>query len=167
MAIKKPMVMVDANVYVNGKHHLGTSKSVKTPKIARGKVEQVSGGFKRSVSNGVFEELEGEFGLNEYSQAVMSLLRASEEGEEVEVYIKGNITVGGKRKLAEARWRGLYDIEDGEWKAGEEVERKVSAKLHYAQLIVDGYEEYRLDTDNMIGVVDGVDLLEVDRKNLM
>ena len=165
--LKTPTKIVDANIWINNTHHLGTNASVKTPKIATGRTDQKVAGFTRKLSTGVFEPLEGEFELLEYSPAVMEILASGTDGTDVEILIKASLYSGGKKIPYVALWKGLAEVEDGELKAGEDVSRKVKMDLHYASLTIDGYEEYRLDIDNIIGIVDGVDKLEELRKHIM
>ncbi len=46
-------------------------------------------------------------------------------------------------------------------------ERTLKFKLTKATLTINGKQEYFLDSDNWVGIVNGVDLLERVRKNVM
>ena len=162
--LKKPQSIVDGNIWINGTSHLGVSTSAKTPKIATGKNEQKVGGFTRKLSNGIFEALEAEFEIAEYSPVVMKTI---EESEEIEVLLKASLISGGTKVPFIATWKGLAEVEDGELKAGENVSRKVKMDLHTAILVIDGYEHYRLKINDLVGVVDGVDRYEELRKHIM
>lgn len=165
--LKKPQNIVDANIWINSTNYLGVTTSLKSPKIATGRNDQKVAGFTRKLSTGIFEPLEGEFEISEYSPAVMAMLSNTQDGQDVEILIKASIYSGGTRVPLVAKWKGLVEVEDGELKAGENVSRKVKLDLYYAQLTIDGYEEYRLDINNLVGVVDGNDLNDTLRKHIM
>lgn len=168
--LKKPMSFVDANVWIkgtSGTSHLGVTMSAKTPKVATGRTEQKTGGFTRKVSTGIFEGLEAEFEISEYSPAVMNYLSSIEDDEDVEILLKASLVSGGKKISYVATWKGLIEVEDGEIKAGENVSRKVKIDCTTAILVVNGYEEYRLKVNDLIAIIDGKDRYAELRKHIM
>jgi P2 family phage contractile tail tube protein len=168
MAIMKPQTIVDANVWLEGKHHLGVVKKIKLPSIEFGKIEQKSGGFERELYNGILQKMEGEISFSTFSDVVFKAVASSHQGaDNAELLIKGSIYQNGTRLPYVAIWKGSINVEDKELEGGGEVERTIKMNLTFAQQTINGIEEYMIDTDNMIKKIAGVDLCEADRANIM
>ncbi|HDL8747286.1 TPA: phage major tail tube protein, partial [Yersinia enterocolitica] len=61
--------------------------------------------------------------------------------------------------------RGRHkEIDGGESKQGEYTETKVSTQCTYYKLTIDGKVVMEIDVVNLIEIVNGVDLLEAQRK---
>ncbi|HDL6948083.1 TPA: phage major tail tube protein, partial [Yersinia enterocolitica] len=56
------------------------------------------------------------------------------------------------------------EIDGGESKQGEDTETKVSTQCTYYKLTIDGKVVMEIDVVNLIEMVNGVDLLEAQRK---
>jgi P2 family phage contractile tail tube protein len=161
-----PQVMTGVNVFVDGFGHLGTSKTVTLPKITEGVVEVSSGGLTREIATGTLEKLECSFTLQEYSPYIYAALAAQKALDSVFI-LKANILQGGDNKSAVAIINGhIKEIDDGDWEAKKEIERKITLSVKSYALEIDGTQGIAVDVDNLIYLVDGVDFLESVRQNL-
>jgi P2 family phage contractile tail tube protein len=168
MAIIKPQTLVDANVFVNGKHHLGVSTKVKLPNIEFLKTEQKAGGFERELFNGILGKMEGELMFRVFSDKAFNAAKLSyQSSDHTEILIKASYYQNGNKYPVVATWKGNANVEDKELEAGAEVERTLKMSLVFAQLTINGKEEYQIDSDNMVCVVDGTDMLADLRSQIM
>ncbi|PHO10334.1 hypothetical protein CPG37_04610 [Malaciobacter canalis] len=166
-SMKYPQTLTDFNIFIGGIGHLGTSKKVSLPKIEQIRETITAGGFERSVDTGVFKELESEFILSEFSSVIFSAMSdASKTADGISIEAKGSIFQGGERISIVATFKGSVDIDDGDFEAGKQIERKISMKLNRYILEIDGKEMVMLDTINMIAKIDGKDLLEDLRSHI-
>jgi P2 family phage contractile tail tube protein len=168
MAMYKPQTLVDANVWVNGKHHLGVSSKVKLPEIEFLKTEQKAGGFEREIFNGILGKLEGEITFRVFSdKAFEAVQKAYQTSDHAEILIKASYYQNGKKYPIVANWKGNVNIEDKEFEAGGEVERTLKMSIVVADLSVNGKQEYQIDSDNMVCIIRGKDLLADLRSQIM
>lgn len=168
MALFKPQTIVDANIFINGKHHLGVSSKVKLPNIEFLKTEQKAGGFEREIFNGILGKMEGELTFRVFSDKAFDAAKLSyQSSDHTEILVKGSYYQNGKKHPIVANWKGNANVEDKELEAGGEVERTLKMSLVFAQLTIDGREEYQIDSDNMICIVGGSDLLSDLRGQIM
>ena len=58
-------------------------------------------------------------------------------------------------------------MEDKELEAGGEVERTLKMSIVVADLTINGKQEYQIDSDNMVCIVAGTDLLADLRSQIM
>lgn len=162
-----PQIMTDINIFVDGVGHLGTSDEFELPKIAQKKMTQEFGGFERELETGSFEKMEASITLNEYSASVYAAMAlANVTGAGVNLTIKGSISQGSKKIQALATIQGSIDIDDGKWKAGEKVNRKLKISVWFYAMEIGGKQACLFDTNNMIAIVDGVDFLANLRKHI-
>ena len=162
-----PQTLKDINIFVDGLGHLGTSKEIKLPVIKQKKQALTAGGFEQEFDTGTFEKLEAEFTLAEYSPIVFAAMVAGEAtGLGVNITVKASIIQGGKKIQALATLQGTVEVDDGTWKANQEVERKVKMNVNKYILEIGGKQGLLFDTRNMIAIIDGVDYLETLRKHI-
>jgi P2 family phage contractile tail tube protein len=160
MALIKPQTIVDANIYLDGVPHLGVSKEIKFPNIEFNKTTQKAGGFERNIFDGSFKPMESEITFRTFTKSGYKMAKkAYQSSDHSEVMIKASYYQNGKKYPIIAIWKGNANVEDKPLEAAGEVERTLKMDLVFAQLTIDGYEEYQIDSDNMIGIVDGTDLL--------
>jgi P2 family phage contractile tail tube protein len=168
MAIIKPQVVIDANVFIDGKHHLGVSSKVKLPNIEFLKTEQNAGGFERELFNGILGKMEGELTFRVYSKKAFDAAKLSyQSSDHTEILIKGSYYQDGKKHAIVANWKGNANVEDKDLEAGGEVERVLKMSIVVADLTIDGKQEYQIDSDNMVLIVGGTDLLADLRSQIM
>lgn len=155
-----PQTLTDINIFVDGIGHLGTSKKVTLPKIEMIRETQTAGGFERSLDTGIFKELSAEFVLSEYSSIVFAAMAAGAATNlGVNITVKGSFFQDGKRTSILATLQGSIDVDDGDMEANKAVERKISMKVNLYAMEIDGTQGCLFDTNNMIAIIDGVDLL--------
>lgn len=168
MAMIKPQTIVDANIFINGKHHLGVSSKVKLPNIEFLKTEQKAGGFEREIFNGILGKMEGELTFRTFSDKAFDASKlAYQSSDHTEILIKGSYYQNGKKYPIVANWKGNANVEDKELEAGGEVERTLKMSIVVADLTINGKQEYQIDSDNMVLIVGGTDLLADLRGQIM
>ncbi|HKM18919.1 MAG TPA: phage major tail tube protein [Aliarcobacter sp.] len=162
-----PQTMRDINVFVDGIGHLGTSEEFELPKINQKKFSQEFGGFEREILSGSFEKMEANVTLNEYSAAVYAAMAVGNvTGLGVNITVKGAIYQDGKSLQAIATIQGNIDIDDGSWKANEQVKRKLKIAVNLYAMEIDGKQACLFDVNNMIAMIDGVDFLATLRSQI-
>jgi P2 family phage contractile tail tube protein len=161
-----PQTITGVNIFVDGVGHLGTSKSVTLPKITEKTFESATGGLTREILTGTLEKMECSFTLQEYSPVVFAALAAQVATDSMYIF-KANINQGGANKALVSIVKGhIKEIDDGDYEAQKEVERKVTISASFYSMEIDGTQGVMIDANNMIYVVDGVDMLSTVRSNL-
>jgi len=168
MAVRTPEKISDVNVFIDGVGHLGVVEEVKLPEVKQ-KLESVNvGGIERDIQTGVFEKMEAEITLTEYSPIVYAAMAANmKKGLPVVFICKANIVQGGVKKGVVATIAGDVTINDNSLKGGETAKRTIKVSVRKYALEIDGKQGVLIDVDNLVAVLDGVDVLEELRKNLM
>jgi len=168
MAVRQPEKINGVNVFIDGIGHLGVVEEIKLPEIKQKLESVVSGGFERDVQTGIFEKMEAEINLTEYSPVAFAAMSANmKKGIPVVFICKANIVQDGKKKSVVATIAGDVTINDNTLKSGETVKRTIHVSVRKYVWEVDGKQGVMIDTDNLIAVIDGVDVLEELRKNIM
>lgn len=154
--LRKPQSFITGNAFLEEKHHLGVTEKIKTPSISFMKETQKAGGFERELLTGAIDKMEAEISFLEFSTATWkAAAKAYLEGDNASIEVKGSIYRNGKKVPYIFRGKGNVNVEDGDLESGGKIEQTVKMSLVFAQKIVDGYEEYMIDTDNMDGRIDG------------
>ena len=168
MAVRTPEKISDVNVFIDGIGHLGVVEEVKLPEIKQ-KLESVNvGGIERDIQTGIFEKMEAEITLTEYSPIVYAAMAANmKKGIPATFICKANIVQGGVKKGVVATIAGDITVTDNSLKGGETAKRTIKVSVRKYVWEVDGKQGVMIDVDNLIAVIDGVDVLEELRKNLM
>jgi P2 family phage contractile tail tube protein len=167
-SMKKPQTLTDANVFINGNHHLGVSSKVKLPKIDFLRDVQKAGGFERDLFNGILGKMEAEISLREFSKSAYGAVKnAWESADRAKFRVKANYHVDGKDYPVVANFNGNANVEDSPLEAGKGVERVLKISVTFADLTIDGKQEYQIDTDNMVCIIEGKDLFSTLRANLI
>ena len=168
MAVRQPEKINGVNVFIDGIGHLGVVEEVKLPEVKQ-KLESVNvGGIERDIQTGVFEKMEAEITLTEYSPIVYAAMAANmKKGLPVVFICKANIVQGGVKKGVVATIAGDVTINDNSLKGGETAKRTIKVSVRKYALEIDGKQGVLIDVDNLVAVLDGVDVLEELRKNIM
>jgi P2 family phage contractile tail tube protein len=168
MAVRTPEKISDVNVFIDGVGHLGVVEEVKLPEVKQ-KLESVNvGGIERDIQTGIFEKMEAEITLTEYSPIVYAAMAANmKKGLPVVFICKANIVQGGTKKGVVATIAGDVTVTDNSLKGGETAKRSIKVSVRKYALEIDGKQGVLIDVDNLVAVLDGVDVLEELRKNLM
>ena len=168
MAVRIPERISDVNVFVDGVGHLGVVEEVKLPEVKQ-KLESVNvGGIERDVQTGILEKMEAEIALTEYSPVVYAAMAANmKKGLPVPFLCKSNIVQGGTKKGVIAAIAGDITVSDNSLKGGEGAKRTVKVSVRQYTLEIDGKQSVMIDVDNLVAIIDGVDVLEELRKNIM
>jgi hypothetical protein len=168
MAVKLPEKINGVNVFIDGIGHLGVVEEIKLPEIKQKYDSVSSGGFERDVQTGIFEKMDAEISLDEYSAVAFAAMSANMKmGLPVVFICKANIVQDGTTKGVVATIAGDITINDGTLKTGETAKRTININVRKYAFEIDGKQGALIDVDNLIAVLDGVDILEELRKNIM
>ena len=161
----KPQAITGGNVIVLGYGHLGVTKGFTPPKVTRKMMENNNAGMVRELATG-WEKMEASFTLSQFSPYIYMALASQAIGE-VTIVHKANIVENGSNVLRVDVVKGtITEIDDGDIEAEKEVERKVSMSVTFYSCEVGGSQLMLLDTENLIAIVNGIDLMEDVRSNL-
>jgi len=164
--MKKPQILTGANLFVEGVGHLGTSKIMTLPKLEFETEKQSTGGLTRHIDLATLKEMEAEFELEEYSSVVYTALK--KRTGDAAFLVKANIRQGARDLPVIATLKGVVSLlDDGTMESKKQAARKVKLGVNYYSLELDGKQEVLVDVENMILEIDGVDLLEQARANLV
>ena len=94
------------------------------------------------------------------------MIKGKQNGKGVNITLKGSLMQGGKNISFLATMEGDIDVDDGNFKTKEMVQRKVKMFVDKYILEVDGKQNILFDVPNMIAQIDGVDYLETLRKQI-
>ena len=168
MAVRTPEKISSVNVFIDGVGHLGVVEEVKLPEVKQ-KLESVNvGGIERDIQTGIFEKMEAEITLTEYSPIVYAAMAANmKKGLPVVFICKSQIVQGGEKKGVIATIAGDITVNDNSLKGGETAKRSIKVSVRKYVWEIDGKQGVMIDVDNLIGIIDGVDVLEELRKHLM
>ncbi|PSM51370.1 phage tail tube protein FII [Campylobacter blaseri] len=162
-----PMVLQEANVFINGKGYLGVTKKFKIPTLEQ-EVTQAKGALTTEYSAGVFKPMEVEIPLSVVDFNLYAGFGLNNLTNKIPLLIKGSIHQSGKEKqeLALAITGDFKSIEHGDYEAGAEFETTLKASVHFMSLTIDGKPLIVYDVDNMICIVGGVDYMSKVRSIL-
>lgn len=168
MAVRVPQKISNVNVIIDGIGHLGVVEEVKLPEIKQ-KLESVNvGGIERDIQTGIFEKMEAEITLTEYSPIVYAAMAANmKKGLPVVFICKSHIVQGGEKKGVIALIAGDVTVTDNSLKGGETAKRTIKVSVRQYMWELDGKQGVMIDVDNLTAVIDGIDVLEELKKNLM
>lgn len=168
MAVELPEKINGVNVFIDGVGHLGVVEEIKLPEVKQ-KFESVSvGGFERDAQTGIFEKMEAEITLTRFSPIVYAGMSVNmKNGMPVVFICKANIVQGGVKKGLVAIITGDVNVNDSSLKVGETAKRTIKINVRQYALEIDGLQGCFIDVDEMVAILDGVDVLEELRKNVM
>lgn len=150
----------NANLYNEGRSHLGEIAEITLPKIVMITSDWRPGGSLGPVpvDMGV-EALSVEWTLGGWSSQVISQMGTlALDGVLLRAIGAFQAEDGGAVRIVEAVMMGRHtELDLGTWKVGEDTEKKVKSALTYYKLIVDNSELLEIDMLAGIYVVDGVD----------
>jgi len=167
-AVRTPEKISNVNVFIDGIGHLGVVEEVKLPEIKQ-KLESVNvGGIERDIQTGILEKMEAEITLTEYSPVVYAAMAANiTKGVPVVFICKAHIVQGGKKKGIIVIIAGDITVTDNSLKGGETAKRTIKVSVRKYVSEIEGKQGAMIDVDNLIALIDGVDILDDLKKNLM
>lgn len=162
-----PSVLKNFNFFNDAKSYLGVAESIKLPKLARKMEDYRAGGMNGPVGIDLGQEkLEAEFtcaglmtqvfeqyGTTKVDGVLLRFAGAYQRDDTAQV------------QAVEVVMRGRYqELDMGDAKAGDKGALSVKANLTYYKLTVDNKVLIEIDLLNMIEVINGVDMLQEQRK---
>ncbi len=156
------------NLSVDGYGFAGNIESFKPPKLSLKTSDHRAGGMDSSVPVEMgMEALEASFVLTGHFPEVLTLWGVV-VGEKPQITARGSVESGnGTATPVVINMRGLItDIEDGDWKPGEDNTQTFTIKPEYYKREQGGVVLHEIDVPNMIRKINGVDQLEARRNAL-
>ncbi|MEJ0003469.1 MAG: phage major tail tube protein [Pararobbsia sp.] len=161
-----PETLANYNLYVDGKGCAGLSTSVTLPKLKIKTDEHRAGGMDAPVKMDLgMEAMDASFAMASMTREVLNFFGLSDATAFNGVFRGAFKDLQGKTKAVAASFRGmLYEIDSGDWKAGEKAESKFTVALTYYKLEIDGAAVHEIDPLGMVRIINGVDQLAEIRK---
>jgi len=160
------------NLFNDGLSYMGVVSSVTLPKLTR-KLENYRGGGMNGVAPvdlGLDDDaLNMEWTIGGLPDDALWRQYAATGAASVPLRFCGSYQRDdtGDVVAVEIVLRGRHkEMDFGDQKQGEDTETKISTQCTYYKLTVDGKERIEIDTINMIERVNGVDMLELHRRNI-
>lgn len=163
--IAVPKILKNFNLFIGGVGYAGIVEELNLPKLALKTEEHRAGGMDLPIDLDLgMEKITCEFTLSEYKPDVLQSLG---------VYTDPTVMMNFKGALSDEQgvvpvnveihgtWR---EMEMGSWKAGDKATLKVSVTARYYALSYDKNEIIKIDTENMVRMIGGVDQLEKVRE---
>lgn len=162
-----PNSLKNFNVFNEGKSFMGIVEELKLPKLSRKMEDFRGGGMDGPVELDMgqekleIEQICGGFVVDAYSQygctkvaGIMLRFAGAYQREDTGDVLAVEIVVRGRHK----------EIDGGDAKSGDKGKTSIKSVLSYYKLTVDGKEIIEIDLLGMIFKVNGVDMLEKQRK---
>lgn len=162
-----PNILKNFNLYADGNSLMGVADEVTLPKLSRKMESFQAGGMVAPVDidlgneklehefscGGFVAELVKQYGATKISGVLLRFAGAYQRDDTGDVQSVEIVT------------RGRYsEIDFGKAKVGDKSETKFKCSLSYYKLTVDGKVLFEIDAIGMVFTVNGVDLLDKQRK---
>ncbi|CFQ36792.1 phage major tail tube protein [Yersinia bercovieri] len=167
MALPRKLKLM--NLFNDGRDYMGIVSAITLPKLTR-KLENYRGGGMNGVAPidlGLDDDaLSMEWSMGGLDELVLQQWGAPKvDGVPLRFAGAYQRDDTGEVTAVEVEIRGRHkEIDGGESKQGEDTETKVSTQCTYYKLTIDGKVVMEIDVVNLIEMVNGVDLLEAQRK---
>lgn len=163
-----PEILANTNLFVDGVSFQGEVPSLTLPKLALKTEEYRPGGMDMPIEMDVgMEKMEANFtttGVRKESLKFFGLADGNAFNGVFRGSFKGQ---RGETKAVIVTLRGmLKELEMGDWKPGDKAESKHGIGVNYYKLEVGGEVIYEIDPLGMKRVINGVDQLASQRRDL-
>lgn len=163
-----PETLANLNLFVDGMSFQGDVTSLTLPKLTLKTEEHRSGGMDMPIELDMgMEKMESNFtttGVRKESLKFFGLADGNAFNGTFRGSFKG---ARGETKAVVVTQRGtLKEIDMGDWKAGDKAELKHAIAVTYYKLEVGGELIYEIDPAGMKRVINGVDQLASQRRDL-
>lgn len=163
-----PETLANLNLFVDGQSFQGDVPSLTLPKLTLKTEEHRAGGMDMPIELDMgMEKMESNFtttGVRKESLKFFGLA----DGNAFNGTFRGSYKIQkGQTKAVVVTLRGtLKEIDMGDWKAGDKAELKHAIAVTYYKLEVGGEMIYEIDPTGMKRVINGVDQLADQRRDL-
>ncbi|HIP44433.1 MAG TPA: hypothetical protein EYG93_03750 [Sulfurospirillum arcachonense] len=156
-----PAASVSYNVFIEGVGFLGKVEDFKEPTVKTQKADTPQG-IKQDIR--VLEPMEAEINLNTINKIAYTAMQKFEKAKFV---IKESVVENGKTVVVVHTMVGSFDVEENSTKIKES--KKKNIKIYPIQYTkeLNGEEVIFVDLENMIARIDGKDILEDVRNQIM
>lgn len=163
-----PETLANLNLFVDGQSFQGDVTSLTLPKLTLKTEEHRAGGMDMPIELDMgMEKMESNFtttGVRKESLKFFGLADGNAFNGTFRGSFKGK---KGETKAVVVTQRGtLKELDMGDWKAGDKAEIKHAIAVTYYKLEVGGEVIYEIDPEGMKRVINGVDQLASQRRDL-
>jgi len=163
MGIKMPKTLKNFNARVNGNSYAGVATAVQLPTVEVNTDDHRAGGmdFPRKIDMGL-NALEATFTVAEMDPVLAGQVGVIDGSSRMWTF-KGALNDDESPaavQVVATMVGSVTKYEPSEGKAGEKTEDKYTMSLKYYELSIDGETIYKIDNDNLIRIVRGVDQME-------
>lgn len=162
-----PNKLKNFNVFNDGNSCMGEVNEVVLPKLTRKMEDYRGGGMGRPVKTdmggealqlehtygGIMRNILAQYGVGTHDGVQLRFAGAYKADDKTDP-IAVEVVVRGRHS----------EIDPGKAKAGDDTEFKVTTEVSYYKLTMDGEDVIEIDVMNMIEKVNGVDLMQKERK---
>lgn len=163
-----PEILANLNLFVDGISFQGDVPSLTLPKLALKMEEYRPGGMDMPIEMDVgMEKLESSFTTTGMRKEALKYFGLA-DGNAFNGVFRGSLKgQKGETKAVIVTQRGtLKELDMGDWKPGDKAEHKHGIALTYYKLEVGGETIYEIDPAGMKRVINGVDQLASQRRDL-
>ncbi len=170
MANKMPEVLKGFALIVEARGYGGRSSELVLPKLEREMEDYRAGGMDRPLKIDMGgKPLSCEYTLDEYNADILKTWGLTTV-DGLSLRFKGSVKaddVDGDEIPVQVVMRGRYsEIDKGKWESGKEQKMKLKAELTYYEYIYNGETLIKIDVQDVVEEVGGVDRLASRRTNL-
>lgn len=160
MGVKIPKTLKNFNGFAGGQSYAGLVSAIQLPSVSVSTDDHKAGGmeFNRKIDMGL-EDMEATFTVNQMDATLLKQVGVH-NGSSTEWKFYGALnddeTTDAVQCVATMIGKVLK-VEHNEAKSGEKTEDKFTMSLKYYELQVDGEVIYKIDNDNLVRIIGGVD----------
>ncbi len=156
------------SLYIDGKGYAGQVEEVNPPKLTKKTEDFRGGGMNGPLKMGMgMESMDADFTMIQFSRDVLAQFGAV-EGQYIPFTLREALeSYDGTNTGVVHTMRGtITEIDQGSVKAGDKPAIKFMINLNYYKLQHGDVVVQEIDLTNMVHIVNGVDVLAAQRKNL-
>ena len=167
MAITIPRKLQNFTAFVDSHGYAGLVTEVEPPKITIKTEEYRAAGMDTPIEIDMgIEKLEATLTFAEHNKELFKALGLLPGGN-LGIILRGAGGEGANTNSIVIELRGrVREIDQGSWKAGDDVTVKVMIAARYYKLTIDGEDVVEIDTENLKRVIGGIDQLAGQRAAL-
>ncbi|OHE09521.1 MAG: hypothetical protein A2513_05220 [Sulfurimonas sp. RIFOXYD12_FULL_33_39] len=165
--VRKSQTINGAVVYVEGMGFVGTTSEVELPAIEFETFEGNGGVYKRDINTLMLKALTTKLKFGEYNKVLYESL-GKHGTEETSIYVKWNVT-GKKGNFSHvATFRGeIKKFESPKVEYGKETAASMELACSFYKLEEDGTTQLLIDLDAYVCEIDGKDVWQELRENIL
>ena len=165
--VREAQVINAGQIFVEGLGFLGVTTEIEIPAVEFETYEQNAGFYKSNLNTGIIKPLVLKVKLAEYNSVLCESM--SKQFDELSnIYAKWNVSSPKGHFSHIATFRGNITKNTlPKIKFGESVELELEVQCYFMKLEVKGITEFLIDTRNLICQINGKDIWQGIRNNVM